>query len=123
MPGRVLVVDDIRANVKLLEAHPSRVVRRALRLLRRGSPSSLQSERLDVVLDVVMPDMDGFEVCRRIKASTPTMHVPVVVTALDQTCDKAHEARPDDFITKPRTTSPSSLRQEIWPVSRRSVTR
>ena len=126
MPGRVLVVDDIGANVKLLQA---RLSAEHFHVLTAYSGEEalelLQSERVDVVLlDVMMPGMDGFEVCRRIKASTPTMHVPVVmVTALDQTCDKAHEARPDDFITKPRTTSPSSLRQEIWPVSRRSVTR
>src|SRR5262249_62358008 len=65
----------------------------------------LKSERVDVVLlDVMMPGMDGFEVCRRIKTSTRTTHVPVVmVTALDQTCDKVQglEAGADDFITKP----------------------
>ena len=57
-----------------------------------------------VLLDVMMPAMDGFEVCRRIKASPKTMHVPVVmVTALDQTSDKVQglEAGADDFLTKP----------------------
>jgi two-component system, cell cycle response regulator len=57
-----------------------------------------------VLLDVMMPAMDGFEVCRRIKSSTKTMHVPVImVTALDQTCDKVQglEAGADDFMTKP----------------------
>ena len=57
-----------------------------------------------VLLDVMMPGMDGFEVCRRIKGAPRTMHVPVVmVTALDQTSDKVQglEAGADDFLTKP----------------------
>jgi two-component system cell cycle response regulator len=106
MTGRVLVVDDIPTNVKLLEARLSAEYfdvltaqsgEEALHLLGR--------ERVDVVLlDVMMPAMDGFEVCRRIKSSARTMHVPVVmVTALDQTADKVQglEAGADDFLTKP----------------------
>jgi two-component system cell cycle response regulator len=106
MTGRVLVVDDILTNVKLLEARLSAEYfdvltahsgQEALRLL--------STERVDVVLlDVMMPVMDGFEVCRRIKSSARTMHVPVVmVTALDQTSDKVQglEAGADDFLTKP----------------------
>src|SRR6476469_6099739 len=52
----------------------------------------------------MMPDMDGFEVCRRIKANLSTHHIPVVmVTALDQPSDrvKGVEAGADDFLTKP----------------------
>src|SRR5712691_7702064 len=106
MTGRVLVVDDILANVKLLEARLSAEYfdvftaysgEEALELL--------QTERVDVILlDVMMPAMDGFEVCRRIKGSSRTMHVPVImVTALDQTSDKVQglEAGADDFLTKP----------------------
>jgi two-component system cell cycle response regulator len=57
-----------------------------------------------VLLDVMMPGMDGFEVCRRLKASPNTAHLPVVmVTALDQPSDrlKGLEAGVDDFLTKP----------------------
>src|SRR5205814_680028 len=57
-----------------------------------------------VLLDVMMPDMDGFEVCRRLKASPSTHHLPVImVTALDQISDrvKGLEAGADDFLTKP----------------------
>src|SRR4029079_19324409 len=57
-----------------------------------------------VLLDVMMPDMDGFEVCRRIKASRATHHIPVVmVTALDAPSDrvKGLDAGADDFLTKP----------------------
>lgn len=106
MTARVLVVDDIPANVKLLEARLTAeyfdVVAayngpQALELAEKG--------QCDVVLlDVMMPGMDGFEVCRRLKADPATHHLPVVmVTALDQPSDrvKGLEAGADDFLTKP----------------------
>src|SRR5262245_11941404 len=106
MTGRVLVVDDILANVKLLEARLSAEYFDVLTAY--SGPEALavlENEHVDVVLlDVMMPGMDGFEVCRRIKSSPRTMHVPVVmVTALDQTADKVQglEAGADDFLTKP----------------------
>jgi two-component system, cell cycle response regulator len=106
MTGRVLVVDDILANVKLLEARLSAEYFDVLTAY--SGPEALelmQIERIDVVLlDVMMPGMDGFEVCRCIKSAPKTMHVPVVmVTALDQTADKVQglEAGADDFLTKP----------------------
>jgi two-component system, cell cycle response regulator len=57
-----------------------------------------------VLLDVMMPDMDGFEVCRRLKTNPATHHIPVImVTALDQPSDRVRglEAGADDFLTKP----------------------
>src|SRR5262245_37308049 len=106
MTARVLVVDDIPANVKLLEA---RLSAEYFTVLTAHSPGDalaiLQDEHVDVVLlDVMMPGMDGFEVCRRIKSAPKTMHVPVImVTALDQASDKVQglEAGADDFLTKP----------------------
>src|SRR4029450_2947406 len=106
MTGRVLVVDDVLANVKLLEARLSAEYFDVLTAY--SGPEALeilQIERVDVVLlDVMMPAIDGFEGCRRVKAPAKTMHVPVVmVTALDQTTDKVQglEAGADDFLTKP----------------------
>jgi two-component system cell cycle response regulator len=106
MTARVLVVDDVDANVKLLEARLTAdyfEVRTA-----RSGREALEicaNERADVVLlDVMMPGMDGFEVCRRLKAETRTQHIPVImVTALDQPADrvKGFEAGADDFLTKP----------------------
>ncbi len=106
MTARVLVVDDILANVKLLEA---RLQAEYFDVLAAHSgPEALEileRERVDVVLlDVMMPGMDGFETCRRIKLSALTHHIPVVmVTALDQPSDKVTglENGADDFLTKP----------------------
>jgi two-component system cell cycle response regulator len=106
MTARVLVVDDILANVKLLEA---RLTAEYFEVLTANSGQAaldiIARERVDVVLlDVMMPGMDGFEVCRRIKRNPTVAHVPVImVTALDQPSDKVQglEAGADDFLTKP----------------------
>jgi two-component system, cell cycle response regulator len=106
MTARVLVVDDVAPNLKLLEARLTAEyfeVRTA-----RSGPEALQictREGTDVaLLDVMMPGMDGFEVCRRLKSEPRTQHIPVImVTALDQPGDrvKGLEAGADDFLTKP----------------------
>jgi two-component system, cell cycle response regulator len=106
MTARVLVVDDILANVKLLEARLSAEYFEVLTAY--SGPEALDvcsRERIDVVLlDVMMPGMDGFEVCRRLKANPKTHHIPVImVTALDQPSDRVQglENGADDFLTKP----------------------
>ena len=106
MTARVLVVDDILANVELLEARLSAEYFEVLSAYNGKEALDICGrERVDVVLlDVMMPGMNGFEVCKRIKASPRTAHVPVVmVTALDQPSDKLQglEAGADDFLTKP----------------------
>ena len=106
MTARVLVVDDVDANVKLLEARLTADYFE-LRTARSGREALeiCANERADVVLlDVMMPGMDGFEVCRRLKADTRTEHIPVImVTALDQPAERvrAFEAGADDFLTEP----------------------
>lgn len=106
MSARVLVVDDVLPNVKLLEAKLSREYFDVLTAM--SGPEALEivaSETPDIILlDVMMPEMDGFEVCRRLKADPKTMHIPVVmVTALSDTSDRVQglEAGADDFLTKP----------------------
>lgn len=106
MSARVLVVDDIMANVKLLEAKLTAeyfdVVtalsgQEALDLIEENHPDI-------ILLDIMMPGMDGFEVCRRIKENPASTHIPVVmVTALDQPSDRVQglECGADDFLTKP----------------------
>jgi two-component system cell cycle response regulator len=106
MTARILVVDDVPANVKLLEARLSAEYFDVLTAM-SGAEALAVCERADcdiVLLDVMMPDMDGFEVCRRLKAGLATHHIPVVmVTALDQPSDRVRglEAGADDFLTKP----------------------
>jgi two-component system, cell cycle response regulator len=106
MTARVLVVDDILANVKLLEARLSAEYFEVLTAYSGQEALDIVArERVDVVLlDVMMPGMDGFEACRRIKANPNSHHVPVImVTALDQPSDKVQglENGADDFLTKP----------------------
>src|SRR6516165_12350044 len=106
MTARVLVVDDVAANVKLLEA---RLAAEYFDVVTAtcGKDALAVCERAEcdlVLLDVMMPDMDGFEVCRRLKSNPATHHIPVVmVTALDQATDRVTglDAGADDFLTKP----------------------
>jgi two-component system cell cycle response regulator len=106
MTARVLVVDDVDANLKLLEGRLTADYFE-VRTARSGSEALhiCSRERADVVLlDVMMPGMDGFEVCRRLKSEPRTQHIPVIiVTALDQPSDRVRglEAGADDFLTKP----------------------
>ena len=106
MTARVLVVDDIIANVKLLEARLTAEYFEVLCAYSgREALDILSRERVDVVLlDVMMPGIDGFETARRIKGNAKTQHVPIImVTALDQTSDRIQglEAGADDFLRKP----------------------
>ena len=106
MTARILVVDDIPANVKLLEA---RLIAEYFDVLTADNGHDAldicDRTQVDVVLlDVMMPEMDGFEVCERLKANPRTAHIPVVmVTALDQPSDRVRglKAGADDFLTKP----------------------
>jgi two-component system cell cycle response regulator len=106
MSARILVVDDIDANVRLLKAKLEAEYYEVLSAC--DGPSAIdmaQSERPDMVLlDVMMPGMDGFEVCRRLKSNPETEHIPIVmVTALDGRRERliGLKAGADDFLNKP----------------------
>jgi two-component system, cell cycle response regulator len=106
MTARILVVDDIAANVKLLEARLTAEYFDVVTAMSGSEALDIcRAAQCDIVLlDVMMPEMDGFEVCRRLKADPKTHHIPVVmVTALDQPADRVRglEAGADDFLTKP----------------------
>jgi class 3 adenylate cyclase len=105
-PARILIVDDTAMNLKLLEGiltghgyavstAPSGPV--ALERVRDEHPDL-------VLLDVVMPEMSGYEVCRRLRSEEATRLLPVImVTALDPVQErvKGIDAGADDFLTKP----------------------
>jgi two-component system cell cycle response regulator len=106
MTARVLVVDDVEPNVRLLEAklqHEYYTVITA----NSGEDAMLKALRDNpdvILLDVMMPGLDGFETCRRLKEDAATRHIPVVmVTALDQREDrvKGLAVGADDFLSKP----------------------
>jgi two-component system, cell cycle response regulator len=106
MSARILVVDDIIPNVKLLEAKLTSEYYDVITAM--NGVQALERAVADmpdiVLLDVMMPGMDGFEVCRRLKANPKTAHIPVVmVTALTDSTDKVRglEAGADDFLSKP----------------------
>jgi two-component system cell cycle response regulator len=102
----VLVVDDSPYNVKLLEAQ-LRIDRYEVVTAFGGEEAlTKMAQRTPdlVLLDVMMPEMDGYEVCRRIRDNPRTAHLPVVmVTALDKPSDKEDglAAGADDFLVKP----------------------
>jgi two-component system cell cycle response regulator len=106
MTARILVVDDIPANVKLLEV---RLLAEYFEVFTAGNGAdaleACENGKIDVVLlDVMMPDMDGFEVCRRLKSDPATWHIPVImITVLDHVSDRIRglEAGADDFLSKP----------------------
>ena len=106
MTARVLVVDDVLHNVKLLEAKLRSQYFDVLTAMNgMDALEIIEKEQPDIILlDVMMPGMDGFEVCRRVKANPVVAHIPIImVTALDQPKDRVMglEAGADDFLTKP----------------------
>ncbi len=106
MSARVLVVDDILPNVKLLEAKLACEYYDVITATNGAEAlEKVESENPDIILlDIMMPGMDGFEVCERIKANPDKAHIPIVmVTALTDIQDKVRglEAGADDFLSKP----------------------
>lgn len=106
MTGLILVVDDVPANVKLLEARLANEYYDVI-TAKDGFEAIEQTKAKKpdlILLDVMMPGIDGFETCRRLKQDPDVSHIPVVmVTALSDPSDRVAglEAGADDFITKP----------------------
>ena len=124
---RILIADDNQQNAELLEAHldgtgfDTKIVANGedtLAAARDWAPDLL-------LLDVMMPRLSGFEVCRRLRADPATAGLPVLmVTALDQATDvdRAIDAGTDDFITKPINKTELLLRVRAMLESRTHAT-
>jgi len=105
-PGRILVVDDNPDNVEIIatrlrfrgyEIIEARTGKEALALVRKCEPDL-------ILLDVMLPDIDGYEISRRIKGNEALPFIPIIlVTARDTTQDKVAglDAGADDYLTKP----------------------
>ncbi len=117
MNANILVVDDTPANLRLLmgllkeqgyTVRPAPSGKHALKVA--------QNQAIDVILlDILMPEMDGYEVCRRLKAQEATREIPVIfLSALHETFDKvkAFEVGGVDYITKPFETEEVLARVE-----------
>jgi two-component system cell cycle response regulator len=106
MSARILVVDDIEANVRLLEAKLTAEYYEVTTAMDGATALMIAARDLPdiILLDVMMPGIDGFTVCRKLKEDPNTRHIPVVlITALDGRADRIHglEAGASDFLTKP----------------------
>ena len=106
MSARILIVDDLAPNIHLLEVKLQAEYYDVLTA--RSGHQALEiaeKEKLDLILmDAMMPGMNGFEACEKLKQNPATWHIPVImVTALEETKDRIAglEAGADDFITKP----------------------
>src|SRR5262249_59909741 len=118
MSARVLVVDDLEANRRLLEAKLTAEYYEVL-FAQRGEEAvqMARRERPDIILlDVMMPGgIDGFEACRRIKATPETRHIPVVMaTTLDDRDSRLRglQAGAKGFLNKPNADGPIMSRGE-----------
>lgn len=125
MADKILIVDDDIDSLKLI----------GLMLQRQGyeivaasggaqALAKANSERPElIILDVMMPDMDGYEICRRLRANTATQGIPIIMfTAKTMIDDKVagFEAGADDYLTKP--THPAELASRVKAILSRSAT-
>jgi len=106
VPARILVVDDVLINVKLMQAKLTAEYFDVITAY--GGEEAITRARRDlpdiILLDVMMPVVDGYQVSRTLKGDPRTAHIPIImVTALDQPLDRVHglECGADDFVTKP----------------------
>jgi len=105
-PGRILVVDDAEPNRELIAAYLEQAGHEVVMAANGGEALRIVQQALTdvVLLDVMMPGMDGYEVCVRLRQQAATRLIPVVmVTSLDDRSDriKALDAGADDFLSKP----------------------
>lgn len=103
--SRVLIVDDVKANIDILVQALRGDYKLSVAVDGEAALRSIEAQPADLVLlDIVMPGLDGYEVCRRLRASEATREVPVMfLSSLEDVHDKARgfEAGANDYLTKP----------------------
>ena len=106
-PAKVLIVDDNEQNVELLEAYLEDVEGAQTTIARDGREAlrAVSVDRPDLILlDIMMPNMSGFEVCKQLKEDPATRDIPIIiVTALNESSDyeRGMDSGADDFLTRP----------------------
>jgi sigma-B regulation protein RsbU (phosphoserine phosphatase) len=102
---RVLIVDDVKANVDILVGALRDDYKLSVALNGQQALDAVRGSAPDLVLlDIVMPDIDGYEVCRRLRAVEATRELPIMfLSSLEDVNDKAHgfEVGGNDYLTKP----------------------
>lgn len=123
MPDKILIVDDDIDSLKLiglmLQRHGYEVV--AANAGNQALSKAVSDHPDLIILDVMMPDMDGYEVCRRLRANPDTRAIPIIMfTAKTLVDDKVagFEAGADDYLTKP--THPAELASRVKTILARS---
>jgi len=105
MKPKVLIVDDDPINIELLEGYLSKEYDILKAFDGKEALIIVESNPPDIILlDLIMPGINGYQVCKKLKDDPKTNHIPIIiVTSLHETEDrnKAIEAGADDFITKP----------------------
>jgi len=113
--ARILVVDDIPANIDVIvgflkdsyQIKAATSGEKALKIINGSQPPDL------ILLDIMMPEMDGMEVCRRIKSNQDSQHIPIILTAKSEVNDitTGLDAGAVDYITKP--ANPAILKARV----------
>ena len=102
---RVLIVDDVKANVDVLVQALSGEYKLSAALGGQQALDAVSRAQPDLILlDIVMPDIDGYEICRRLRAAEATRELPIMfLSSLEDVKDKAHgfEVGGNDYLTKP----------------------
>ncbi|UTO55274.1 PleD family two-component system response regulator [Neoehrlichia mikurensis] len=107
MTARILIVDDLIANIKLLQAKLTQEYYDVIVAMSGAEAINVAKKKHPdlILLDVMMPDMDGYETCKKLKADPSITYIPIVmITALDNTSENkvnGINAGADDFLTKP----------------------